>query len=51
MEMSPWMTKNKDVSNPELTDSRQNVDINTLNDMQKHVHYQEQTCEMCMKGM
>lgn len=36
--MSPWIKKNKDVSNPEFTDSRQNVDINTLNDMQKRVY-------------
>ena len=37
-EMSSWIKKNKDVLNPELTNSRQNVDVNTLNDMQKHAY-------------
>ena len=37
-EMSSWIKKNKDVLNPELTNSRQTVDVSTLNDMQKHVY-------------
>ena len=37
-EMSSWIKKNKDVLNPELTSARQNVDVNTLNDMQKHAY-------------
>ena len=37
-EMSSWIKKNKEVLNPELTNSTQNVDVNTLNDMQKHAY-------------
>ena len=37
-EMPSWIKKNKDVLNPELTNARQNVDVNTLNDMQKHAY-------------
>ena len=36
--LSSWIKKNKEVLNPELTNSTQNVDVNILNDMKKHAY-------------